>query len=94
VEFGVRVGQQVTEHHQQRPTYRDQGLLLAAAAGDASVAFAQEGVGLAGGAGAVTQDPGQVGVSVSGAAPALLLPGGLLDAGGELSGPVRKSFGG
>ena len=48
VEAGVGVGEQVPDDHQDGAADRDDGLLLAASAGDASVAGAEEGVGPAG----------------------------------------------
>jgi hypothetical protein len=72
------------------PAGGDDGFLGAAAAGDAPVPLAQEGIGAAGGGGGVAEDPGQVAVAVTGGALAFLLPGGFLDAGGEL-GPVNAS---
>ena len=42
---GLGVGQQVPDDDQDGAADRDDGFLLAAAAGDASVAFAEEGVG-------------------------------------------------
>ena len=73
VEAGVGVGEQVPDDDQDGAADRDDGLLLAAAAGDASVAFAEEGVGPAGGDGGLAEDRGQVAVAVAGGAAALVL---------------------
>ena len=73
VEAGVGVGEQVPDDDQDGAADRDDGLLLAAASGDAPVAFAEEGVGAAGGDGGLAEDPGQVAVAVAGGAVALLL---------------------
>src|SRR5215218_3364404 len=81
VEAGIRVRQQVPDDDQDGAADRDDGLLGAAAAGDAPVALAEEGVGLAGGRGGLAQHPGQVGVAVPGGGLAFLLAGRLLDAG-------------
>ena len=67
----------------ERPT-ATMAFLLAAAAGDAPVAFAEEGVGPAGADGGLAEDAGQVAVAVPGRAVALLLAGGVVDAGCEL----------
>jgi hypothetical protein len=77
------VAQQVPDDDQDGTTYRDDGFLLAAAAGDAPVAFAQERVGLACSDGGLAQDPGQVAVPVPGGSGALLATGGLFDLWGE-----------
>ena len=44
-ELGVGIGQEVPDDGQDGPSDRDDGFLLAPAAGDASVAFAEESVG-------------------------------------------------
>src|SRR5262249_9446436 len=60
VEAGVGVAQQVPDDDEDGAADGDDGFLLAAAAGDAPVAFAEEGVGLAGGHGDLAENPGQV----------------------------------
>src|SRR3954463_5096743 len=45
VEVGVGVGEQVPDDGQDRAADRDQGLLGPAAAGEASIALAEEGLG-------------------------------------------------
>ena len=47
VEPGVGVGEKVPDDHQQRAADRDDRFVLAASAGDASVAGTEEGVGSA-----------------------------------------------
>src|SRR5512146_2310726 len=83
-EGGVGVGQQVPDADQDGSADGDDGFLLPASAGQASVAFAEEGVGLAGCHGGLAQDAGQVAIAVAGGVLALLLPGGLADDRGEL----------
>jgi len=83
-EAGGGVGEQVPDDHKQGPADGDEGFLAAAAAGDPPVALSRERVGAGDGGGGVAEDPGQVAVAVAGGVLALLLPGGLLDAGGEL----------
>src|SRR5512132_518362 len=75
VEAGVGVRQQVPDDDQDGAADGDDGLLLATAAGDASVALAEEGVGPAGGEGGLAEHPGQVGVAVAGGVLALGLAG-------------------
>src|SRR5262249_61126260 len=82
VEAGVVIGQEVPDDDEDRASDGDDGFLVAAAAGDAVVALAQEGVGAAGGDGGFAEDPGQVGVAVAGGGGAFLAAGGLLHAGG------------
>src|SRR4029077_12399525 len=65
------------------------GFVLAAAAGDPPVAFAEEGVGSGGADGGFAEDPGQVAVVVPGGALAFLLPGRFLDP-GRVFGPGRQ----
>src|SRR5919106_2276984 len=77
-----RVGQQVPDDDQDGSADRDDGSLLAAAAGDPPVAFPKEGIGLAGGNGSLAEDPGQIRVAVPGGSAAPALAGGLADAGG------------
>ena len=90
---GGGVGEQVPDDDQQGPADGHDGFLAAAAAGDAPVPLAQEGVGAARRGGSVAEDPGQVAVAVAGGVLAFLLPGGFLDAGGEL-GPGDQVPGG
>src|SRR3954468_2122452 len=82
-ELGVRMEQQVPDDGQDRAADRHQGLLGSAAAGQASVALAEEGLGAAGADCGLAEDAGEVAVAVPGAAGALLLPCGFLDPGGE-----------
>src|SRR5690348_13744818 len=63
---GLGVGQQVPEDHQEGAADGDVGFVLAAAAGDPPVAFAEEGVGAGGADGGLAQDAGQVAVAVPG----------------------------
>src|SRR5215208_2129723 len=65
VEAGGGVGQQVPDDDQDGAADRDDGLLGAAAFGQAPVALPQEGVGPAGGHGGLAQHPGQVGVAMA-----------------------------
>src|SRR5215813_13687327 len=90
---GGGVGEQVPDDDQQGPADGHDGFLAAPAAGDPPVPLAQEGVGAGGGGGGVAENPGQVAVAVPGGVLAFLLPGGLLDAGGEL-GPGDQVPGG
>jgi hypothetical protein len=66
VEAGVGVGEQVPDDHQQGPADRDDGLLPAAAAGDAAVAGAEEGVGPARHDRGLAEDAGEVAVPAPG----------------------------
>lgn len=65
-EAGFEVVEQAPDDDQNGPVNRDDGLLLAASAGDASVASAQQGVGHAGTDSGSAQVPGQVAVAVIG----------------------------
>jgi len=83
VEPGALVAGQVPDDDQDGTPDRDDGFLLATAAGDAPAAFAQERVGSARPDGCLAQDPGQLAVAVTGGSGALLTARGFLDAGGE-----------
>jgi hypothetical protein len=72
VEAGFGIGEQVPDDDQDGPADGDDCSFLAAAFGDAPVAFSKEGVGLAGGHGGFPEDPGQVAVAVPGSAGAFL----------------------
>src|SRR3954452_24218647 len=85
VEVGVRVGEQVPDDGQDRAADRDEGFLGSAAAGQASVAFAEEGLGAAGADRGLAEDAGQVAVAMPGAAGALLLARRFLDPWGQVS---------
>src|SRR5215207_1265487 len=85
----VGVGQQVPDDDQDGAADRDDGAVLAAASGDASVALAQEGVGPPSGHGGLPEDPGQVAVAVAGGVLAFSLAGGLLIPGTNLAQEVR-----
>ncbi|MFF4625529.1 hypothetical protein [Nonomuraea jabiensis] len=74
-EASVGVGQQVPDDGEDGAADGDDGSLLAAAAGDAAVAFAEEGVGLARRDCCFAQNPGQIRVAVAGGAPAFLAAG-------------------
>src|SRR3954451_9896272 len=63
---GLGIGQQMPDDDQDGAADGDDGLLRAAAASDAPVAFAEEGVGLAGGDCRLADDLGQVAVAVPG----------------------------
>src|SRR3954447_10131080 len=80
---GLGLRQQVPDDDQDRPPDRDGGSRASAAAGQASVAVAEEGVGARGGDGGFAEGLAEVGVAVSGGTTALVLPGGLVDSGGE-----------
>ena len=75
VEAGGGIGQQVPADDQDGAADRDDGLLLAAASGDTSVAFTEEGIGAAYADRCLAQHPGQVGIAVAGGAGAFLLTG-------------------
>src|SRR3954447_3382892 len=73
VEVGVGVGEQVPDDGQDRATDRDQGLLGPAAAGQPSIALAEEVLGAPGADRGLAERAGQVAVAVSGTGVALLL---------------------
>ena len=64
---GGGVGEQVPDDDQDGAGDRDEGLELAAAPGQAPVAFAEEGVGLAGRCRGLAEDSLDVGVAFAGA---------------------------
>jgi hypothetical protein len=68
------VGEQVPDDHQDGAGDGDHGLELAAAAGQAPVAFSEEGVGLAGRGGGLAEHSLEVGVALAGLAGAVLGP--------------------
>src|SRR4051794_36053375 len=76
-ELGAGVGQQVPDDDQDRAADGDDRLVLAAAAGQASVALTEEGVGAGGADGGLAQGAGQVPVALAGSVLALLLAGRL-----------------
>jgi hypothetical protein len=79
---GIGVGQQMPDDDQDRAADRDDGFVLAAAAGDPPAALAEEGIGAGGADRDFAQDPGQAGVAVAGGVLTFLLPGRLADPGG------------
>src|SRR5215216_53540 len=94
LEPGGGVGQQVPDDDQDGAADRHDGLLGAAAFGQAPVAFSQEGVGPAGGHGGLAQHPGQVRVAVAGGGLAFGFAGRLLDPGREPRPGGQMAWGG
>src|SRR3954454_2333391 len=70
-EGGLLVAEQVPDDGEDGAADGDDGFLLPAASGDASVAFAEECVGAGGAGGGFAQGSGQVAIAVSGGAGAL-----------------------